>query len=87
MDFDEVQIAVGPTVELSDKVTAYGGAVYHHVSGDWEVPSGMSGGLNEDGLGAYAEAQFQVSEEAAITAEFIFTDIAIAFAVSFLFGF
>jgi len=89
VEFYTIQVAAGAAVPLSDIVTAYGGAVWQHINGEWATSAqddgtmAESGDMTEDGLGAYAGAQFQVSEAAAISAEIIFTENSIAAAFSF----
>jgi len=86
--FDELQIAVGPTYELSDSVSVYGGPFYHHVDGDAQGPSPTDKKcLDTDGFGGYLGAQFKINENASLTTEFQYTDDAVGFAAGVMWGF
>jgi hypothetical protein len=92
VDFDELQIAIGPTYKLSDSISVYGGPFYHHVDGKAtdKSPPGppdrgkVSSSLDTDAFGGYLGAQFKINEDASVTTEFQYTDDAIGFGAGFL---
>ena len=85
VDFDELEIAFGPTIELSNDVSIYGGPLFHHVNGNWkDRGDDATGSLNEDGFGGYMGARFRVNENSFVSPEFQFTDDAVGFGICFI---
>ncbi len=88
IDYWEVQIAIGPTVE-SDYFRIYGGPFLHFVNGDLDIngksvnPPGIydliiqktSHDIKEESqFGGYAGAQIYLDESSSLFSEFLFTD-------------
>ena len=83
-DLTQIQIAVGPSYELTDRVLIYGGPFLHLVRGDWEdvynQVDGGTGGLlttklswnvEEDAsFGAYIGTQMEMTENSSFMIEY-----------------
>ncbi len=79
LEYYEVQIAVGPTIPLSEDVCVYGGPFLHFLEGDLEVKDGSN--RREDELeqnfelGAYIGALINLGDpNASLMAELLYTD-------------
>ena len=74
IDFYEIQIAVGPTYELNDTTSIYGGPFLHFIDGDLDVSVlGVTGSLDveqESEFGGYIGAQFDIAENASWNLEY-----------------
>ena len=89
-DLTQVQIAVGPSYELTDMVSIYGGPFLHFVHGDWEDVYSqidpVTGGLLtskytwtvEEGssFGVYVGSQIEIAENSNFTIEYQHTSAA-----------
>jgi opacity protein-like surface antigen len=83
-DFTQIQIAVGPSYELTDRVLIYGGPFVHLVRGDWEdvynqVDAGTGGllttklswNVEEDAsFGAYIGTQLEMTDNSSFLIEY-----------------
>ena len=77
-DLVEVQIAVGPTVGLGDALAVYGGPFLHFVGGEFDLDGTIDGSGSEitsdleqeSILGGYVGLQLDVTQNAALSAEF-----------------
>jgi hypothetical protein len=101
MDFTEVQIAVGPTCRLTDRLSIYGGPFLHFVDGDLDdvyskIDEATGGLLNshyswrvqEDSiLGAYIGAQVDLAENCSLNIECQLTSAAEAICLGLLWRF
>ncbi len=76
-EFFEVQIAVGPTVDLSDALSVYGGPFLHFIGGELELDGTIDGSDSkvtsdleqESILGGYIGLQLNLSQHTAMSAE------------------
>ena len=82
--FYEVQVAAGPTMDLSDNVAVYGGLFYHLVTGDASSPTRAD--LDEDAVGGFVGAQLMVNEVARLCVELQHNDQAIGVGISGIWG-
>lgn len=77
IDFYEIQIAVGPTYELNDTTSIYGGPFLHFINGDLDVSVlGVTGSLDveqESVLGGYIGLTTEIAENTDLNLEFLFT--------------
>jgi len=95
MDYWEVQIAIGPTVEL-DNCRLYGGPFLHFINGDLDLsgriddPPGTPDLITQDTsheireesqIGGYAGAQWYLNENSSLFTEFQFTSDAWGFGI------
>ena len=83
-DLTHVQIAVGPSYELTERVSIYGGPFLHFVQGDWEdvyneidpitgglLTSKYSWTVEEDScFGAYIGTQMEITENSTFLIEY-----------------
>jgi opacity protein-like surface antigen len=95
-DLTQVQIAVGPSYELTESVLIYGGPFLHFVYGDWEDVYNqidpISGGLlttktswdveEDSSFGAYIGTQIEFGENSIFTIEYQHTSSADAVGAS-----
>ena len=95
-DLTQVQIAVGPSYELTDRVLIYGGPFLHLVRGDWEdvynqidegtgrlLTSKLSWNVEEDSsFGAYIGTQMEMTENSSFMIEYQHTSAANAVGAS-----
>ena len=95
-DLTQVQIAVGPSYELTDRVLIYGGPFLHFVRGDWEdvynqvdvgtgglLTSQLSWNVEEDSnFGAYFGTQMEITENSSFMIEYQHTSAADAIGAS-----
>lgn len=95
-DLTQIQIAVGPSYELTDRVLIYGGPFLHFIQGDWEDIYNQidpdTGGLltskntwtvEEDSyFGAYIGTQMEITENITFLIEYQRTSAADAFGAS-----
>jgi len=89
-DFFEVQIAAGPTVELCDALSVYGGPFLHFVGGEFEIDGTIDGSASEitsdleqeSILGGYVGLQLDVGKNVDLTAELQGTEAGFAVAAS-----
>ena len=95
-DLTQVQIAVGPSYELTERVLIYGGPFLHFVHGDWEdvyneidpitgglLTSKYSWTVEEDSyFGAYIGTQMEITENSTFMIEYQHTSAADAFGAS-----
>ncbi|MHC4206161.1 MAG: outer membrane protein [Planctomycetota bacterium] len=100
-DLTQVQIAVGPSYELTDRILIYGGPFLHFVYGDWEdvynqidpITGGLlttktSWDVEEDSyLGAYIGTQIELAENSTFMIEYQYTSSADAVGASIAFRF
>lgn len=89
-DLTQIQIAVGPSYELTDRVLIYGGPFLHFIRGDWEdiynqVDTGTGGllttktswNVEEDAsFGVYFGTQIEMAENSSFMIEFQHTSAA-----------
>jgi opacity protein-like surface antigen len=86
-DISQIKLAVGPSYELTDMVSVYGGPFFHFVRGDWEdVYSYVDGGLvtskntwnvEEDSyFGIYIGTQMEIAENSNFMLEYQHTSAA-----------
>jgi len=89
-DITQVRIAAGPSYELNDAISIYGGPFLHFVRGDWDdvynqidpitgglLTSKYSWTVEEDSyFGAYIGAQMEISENTAFLIEYQHTSAA-----------
>jgi len=78
LDFWEIQVAIGPTLQL-DGLLIYGGPLLHFVGGDWKL-NGVtdlvksSADIREESiLGGYGGVQWDINEETCWYTEYQFT--------------
>jgi opacity protein-like surface antigen len=80
-DITQVRIAAGPSYELNDVISIYGGPFLHFVRGDWEdVYSYVDGGLvtpkntwnveEDSSFGIYIGTQMEIAENSAFMFEY-----------------
>jgi len=95
-DLTQIQIAVGPSYELTDRVLIYGGPFLHFVRGDWEdiynqvdlgtgglLTSKLSWNVEEDSsFGVYFGTQMEITENGSIMIEYQHTSAANAVGAS-----
>ena len=95
-DLTQVQIAVGPSYELTERVLIYGGPFLHFVRGDWEdiynqidpdtgglLTSKLSWTVEEDSsFGAYIGTQMEIAENSTFLIEYQHTAAANAVGAS-----
>lgn len=95
-DLAEVQIAAGPSYELTERVLIYGGPFLHFIRGDWEdvynqIDLGTGGLLTtkttwtakEDSyFGAYIGTQMEIAENSSFMIEYQYTSAAAAVGAS-----
>ena len=96
LDLTQVQIAVGPSYELSERILIYGGPFLHFVRGDWEdvynqvdpgtgglLTSQLSWNVEEDSnFGAYIGTQMEIAENSSFMIEYQHTSAADAVGAS-----
>jgi hypothetical protein len=78
----EVQVAVGPTVEVHENISIYGGPFLHFVAGDADLSGTVDGAsqdvdtdLEQDSiLGGYIGVQLDITENTGFNVEFQATD-------------
>jgi opacity protein-like surface antigen len=81
LDLTQVRIAVGPSYELTEMISIYGGPFLHFIHGDWEdVFNYVDGGLitskntwnvEEDSIfGAYIGTQIEITKNSTFLFEF-----------------
>jgi opacity protein-like surface antigen len=89
-DITKVRIAAGPSYELTDMISIYGGPFLHFVRGDWQDVYNqidpISGGLltskytwtvkEDSSFGVYIGAQMEISENSAFLIEYQHTSAA-----------
>jgi len=86
-DISQIKLAVGPSYELTETVSVYGGPFFHFVRGDWEdVYNYVDGGLitsknawnvEEDSyFGIYIGTQMEIAENGNFMLEFQHTSAA-----------
>lgn len=90
----EIQLAVGPTYELTDKVSIYGGPFFHMVDGDvngkWYTTGGAYAGKEEYDIdetstfGAYMGTQVDLAQNIAFSVEYQHTAAANALGMSLI---
>ena len=88
IDLYEIQVAVGPTWNVNETLSIYGGPFFHFIAGDADLDtttidtsdgsvfdsSSSSADLEEDScFGGYVGAQYELSTNASVYAEFQFT--------------
>jgi len=77
IDYYEIQIAVGPTYELNDTTSIYGGPFLHFIDGDFDVSVlGVTGSLDveqESVFGGFVGAKFDLAENASCCVEYQIT--------------
>lgn len=76
VDFDEFQIAVGPTVTVSEGLCVYCGVQYQWLDGDACEFSGTFD-IDSEGYGGFVGAEFHLNDNAALTTEVQYTDDAV----------
>ena len=95
-DLTQIQIAVGPSYELTERVLIYGGPFLHLVRGDWEdvynqIDLGTGGLLTtkttwtveeDSSFGAYIGTQMEISENSSFMIEYQHTSAANAVGAS-----
>jgi opacity protein-like surface antigen len=95
-DLIQVQIAVGPSYELTERILIYGGPFLHFVRGDWEdvynqvdpvtgglLTSQLSWTVEEDSnFGAYIGTQMEIAENSSFMIEYQHTSAADAVGAS-----
>lgn len=78
IDFYEIQIAVGPTYELNDTTSIYGGPFLHFIDGDLDVSVlGVTGSLDveqESEFGGFVGTQFDLAENTSCCVEYQLTN-------------
>ena len=89
VEFDEYQIAFGPTVKITDSISMFGGPFFHSVDGSAEdrSDSDPSTSLDEDGFGGYLGAILKINENASFRPEFQWTDDAVGFGFALIWTF
>ncbi|MHC4153406.1 MAG: hypothetical protein ACYST6_00550 [Planctomycetota bacterium] len=99
VDIAEIQIAVGPTVKLTDQIAIYGGPFFHFVDGslDDEFCEAAEGGLinaeyswdvqESSNFGGYIGASLNLAENTSFNIEYQHTADADAIALSFAWKF
>jgi hypothetical protein len=77
IDFYEIQVAVGPTCKLTDKVSVYGGPFFHYLDGDFKAICSDDESYDwefdaekHSDFGGYIGAQLQINENASLNAEY-----------------
>lgn len=87
LELNEVQIAAGPTFQLTETFSLYGGLFLHIVDGHYEHESDTRD-MNEDSmLGGYAGIGIGMGENASLEVEYLYTSDADAICGSFTWGF
>ena len=95
-DLTQIQIAVGPSYELTDRVLIYGGPFLHFIRGDWEdiynevdlgtgglLTSQLSWNVEEDSnFGVYFGTQMEFTENSSFMIEYQQTSAAKAVGAS-----
>jgi opacity protein-like surface antigen len=95
-DLTQVQIAVGPSYELTERVLIYGGPFLHFIRGDWEdvynqidpdtgglLTTKSSWAVKEDSyFGAYIGTQMEITENSSFMIEYQHTSAAYAVGTS-----
>ena len=99
MSITEIQVAVGPTYKLADRISVYGGPFFHFIVGDLDDEfSEVSGGgllnskyswdVDESSIfGGYIGAQVDIAENSSFNIEYQHTAGADALIVSLLWRF
>ncbi len=89
LDWYEIQLAVGPAVQVRDNLCVYGGPFLHFVEGDLEFPwNNAQYELEQRSeIGAYIGALYQVKADTALSAEILTTNDAWAIAIGASIGF
>jgi len=90
LEWYEVQLAMGPTVPLSEDVCVYGGPFLHFVDGDLEIRDGSDRGQAELEqklqLGAYIGTLISLGDpNASLMAEFLYTGEGWGFGIGAMF--
>ena len=103
IDWYEIKVAVGPSYELAEGVSIYGGPFYHMISGDLDADAsgrGQEGGVSFDwsasmsadldegsSFGGYVGAQAELAENLPCYVEYQFTGDANVFGAGLLYKF
>jgi len=96
LDLTQIQIAVGPSYELTERVLIYGGPFLHFIRGDWEdvynqIDLGTGGLLTtkttwtveeDSSFGAYIGTQIEIAENSSFMIEYQHTSAASAVGAS-----
>lgn len=94
LDLTQVQIAIGPSYELTDRVLIYGGPFLHFIRGDWEdiynqvdvdklLTTKTSWNVEEDSsFGVYFGTQMEINDNSSIMIEYQHTSAASAVGAS-----
>ncbi len=74
VEWESLQVAVGPTYDANE-VTFFGGGFFHFIGGDLKLSGGgttATADLEEESyfLGGYVGAQFNLTQQAAVSVEF-----------------
>jgi len=81
-DVLEMQIALGPTYEITDKLSVYGGPFLHFVKGDMEIRGSIDGASGhgscdlkqESEIGCYVGLSAELTRNSDFNVEYQFTD-------------
>jgi hypothetical protein len=97
LNMAEIQIAVGPTYQLNERVCIYGGPFFHLISGDFHYREHCSicGPINEENddvreaswFGGYIGTQVNVCKNSSFFIEYLRTAMADALGMSFILRF
>jgi len=89
LDWYEIQLALGPVVQVRDNICVYGGPFLHFLEGDLNFPVDQTEyeleQLSE--IGAYIGALYNVKTNTTLSAEILATDDAWGIAIGAMIGF
>ncbi len=91
----EFQVALGPTVDLTDNTSIYGGALFHFLDGEADLKGTLGGAsatatsdLKQDSvLGGYLGLGFQIADNSSLNIEYQFTGDSYFLGVGMVFKF